>query len=87
MKIKRAKPKSIKQEIALRKGKATREIKKKMFDEVRAKGKIETLRDVSCMFFGLSRKAVEKAAYREIMFHARCGRTVKEILERMEDKK
>jgi hypothetical protein len=81
------KHKSIKQEIAVQKRQATRETKKKMFDGVRVKGKVETLRDVSCMFFGLSHKAVENAAYREIMFHARCGRTVKEILEFMEDRK
>jgi hypothetical protein len=79
--------KSIRQEIALQKRQNTRKIKKKMFDEVCAKGKVETLRDVSSMFFGLSRKAVEKAAYREIMFHARCGRNAEEILEIMEAKK
>jgi hypothetical protein len=81
------KRKSTKQEIAVQKRQATRKTKKKMFDEVCAKGKVETLRDVSCIFFGLSHKAVENAAYREIIFHARCGRNVKEILEIMEDKK
>jgi hypothetical protein len=81
------KRKSIKREIAIQKRQATRGTKKKMFDEVCAKGKVETLRDVSCMFFGLSHKAVENAAYREIMFHARCGRSVKEILELIADKK
>jgi hypothetical protein len=81
-----AKRKSIRQEIALLKRQATRETKKEMFAEVCAKGKVETLRDVSCIFFGLSRKAVENAAYREIMFHSRCGDTVKEIIERMEGK-
>jgi hypothetical protein len=79
--------KSIKQETALKKRQNTRKIKKKMFDEVCAKGTVETLRDVSCMFFGLSRKAVETASCRETMFHARCGRNVKEILEIMEAKK
>ena len=66
---------------------AAREAKKKMFAEVCAKGKVETLWDVYGVFFGLSRKAIENAAHREIMFHARLGRTVKEIIERMDDKK
>jgi hypothetical protein len=80
------KRKSIKQEIAALKRQAIRELKRKMFAEVCVKGKVETLRDVSCIFFGISRKAIENAAHREIMFHARCGRTVKEIIERMEGK-
>jgi hypothetical protein len=79
-----AKRKSIKQEIALLKRKVTRETRKKMFDEVCVKGRVETLWDVSCIFFGLSHKAVENAACREIMYHARRGCTVKEILELME---
>lgn len=82
-----AKRKSIKQEIAARKRQVTREAKKRIFDEVWAKGKVENKRDVWGVFFGLSRKAVENAAIREIIFHARCGDTVKEIIERMKDKK
>jgi hypothetical protein len=80
------KHKSVKQKIAAQKRQLTRETKKRMFGEVCAKGKVETLMDAACMFFGLSHKAVENAAYREIMFHARCGRSVKEILELMESK-
>jgi hypothetical protein len=81
-----ARRKSIRQEIAILKRQATRETKKKMFDEVRSKGKVETLEDVVCIFFGLSHKAVKNAAYREIMFHAQCGRSVEEIIELMEGK-
>jgi hypothetical protein len=82
-----ARRKSIKQEIAALKRQATRETRKEMFNEVCAKGKVETPWDAFCIFSGLSCKAVENSALREIMFHARCGRTVKEIIERMEDKK
>jgi hypothetical protein len=84
---KRKSIKTIKQEIAARKRQVTREARKRMFDEVCAKGKVENSQDILGIFFGLSRKAIENAAIREIIFHARCGDTVKEIIEHMKDKK
>ena len=66
-----AKGKSIKQEIAARKRQATREAKKRMFEEVCAKGKVETAWDILGVFYGLSRKAIERAAYYTIIYYAR----------------
>jgi hypothetical protein len=78
---------AMKKEFAARCRKNTRELKRQKFQEVLAKGKVETLLDVAHLYFGLSHKAVEEAAYREIMFHARCGRTPQEIVDLMEVKK
>jgi methylase of polypeptide subunit release factors len=82
-----AKGKSIKQEIAARKRQVTREAKKRIFDAVCAKGKVENAQDILGVFYGLSRKAIERAACYTIIYYARFGYTPKEIMERMEDKK
>jgi hypothetical protein len=81
-----AKRKSIKQEIAALKAKATRETKRAMFDEVCKKDKVETLKDMVSVFYGLSRNAIELSAYREIQMYMRCGCSPVEIIKRMEGK-
>jgi hypothetical protein len=81
-----AKRKSIKQEVAAYKAKATREAKRSMFNEVCKKDKVETLKDVASLFYGLSHKAVELSAYREILMYTRCGCSPADIIKRMEVK-
>jgi hypothetical protein len=81
-----ARHKSIKQEVAVLKAKATRDTKRAMFDEVCKKDKVETMKDMASVFYGLSRKAVELSAYREILMYARCGCSPAEIIKRMEGK-
>jgi hypothetical protein len=77
---------AMKKEFANKRRQITLELKKQKFEEVLGKGKVETLLDAAHLYFGLSRKAVELAAYREILFHARCGCTAQEIIDRMEVK-
>lgn len=79
--------KQIKQEMANFKRKATREYKKKGFDEVVAKGKIETMLDVTKLFCGLSRKAIERAAMGEMLRLVSRNHTPQEIINIMEGKK
>jgi hypothetical protein len=82
-----AKRKSIKREIAEMKAKGTRKWKRKMFGEVCKKGRVETWGDVCSVFFGLSRKAVEMAAYGRIQTLAALGYAPLEIVKRMEGTK
>jgi hypothetical protein len=81
-----AKRKSVRREVAEIKAKGTREMKRKMFGEVCGKGRVETPRDIISVFFGLSRKAVENAAYMKIHTLAAMGYTPLEIVRRMEGK-
>lgn len=82
-----AKGKSIKQEMALERAKHTREWKREQTAEVCRKGEVKTIGDVCAVFFGLSRRAIESAAYRRIQELAAYGFTPVEIIERMEGKK
>lgn len=79
--------KQIKNEIAQSKRKSMIEYKKKGFDEVMAKGKIETMLDVTKLFCGLSRKAIERAAMGEMLRLVSRNHTPQEIINIMEGKK
>ena len=81
-----AKRKSFKREMSERLAKNTREWKRKMTTEVCEKNKVETVGDVLGVFYGLSRKAVEKAAFAMIQELAARGCTPAEIINRMEGK-
>lgn len=61
--------------------------KKKAFDEVLAKEKVENYMDIHNIFCGLSRKSINLAAYKEIHALARSGFGPSEIVELMEGKK
>ncbi len=61
--------------------------KKKAFAEVLAKEKVETYMDIYNIFCGLSRKAINSAAYKEIHALARSGFGPSAIVELMEGKK
>ena len=81
------KRKSIKQEIAVIKAKQTREWKREMVAEVCKKDQVETIGDVCAVFYGLSYRAIENAAYRQIQELAVIGCSPVEIIDRMEGKK
>ncbi len=76
-----------KKEWADAKAKRTREYKRKAFDDAMAKEKVETLGDILGIFYGLSRAAVETAAYGRIHDLAACGLTPAEIVKSMEPPK
>jgi hypothetical protein len=76
-----------KKEWAISVRKHTRECRKKMFQEILDKGKVETLRDICSVFYGLSQKAKEYLVYNKIIDLARCGYTAQEIIDRLEVKK
>jgi hypothetical protein len=78
-----AKRKTFKQKISVMLAKKTREWKREAFDTVCKKGKVETVGDIVGIFYGLSRKAVEMAAFRDIQRLASLGFTPAEIVERM----
>jgi hypothetical protein len=77
----------LKKHWAQEKSKRTREFKKSKFEEVMAKEKVETVGDLCGIFFGLSRHAVENAAYRRIQELASIGLSPEKIIERMEPSK
>lgn len=76
-----------KKEWAEAKAKRTREYKKKAFDDAMAKEKVETYADVIGLFYGLSRRAIEKAAYGRIFELAALGNTPVQIFELLEPPK
>ena len=81
------KRKTIKTQIAVLSAKKIREWKREMAAEVCKKGRVETVGDICAVFYGLSRKAVECAAYGRIQYLAARGYSPAEIIERMEVKK
>jgi hypothetical protein len=81
-----AKRKTLKQKTAICLAKHIREWKREMFESACKKGKVETYGDVIGVFYGLSRKAVELAAYDKIQMLASLGYSAAEIAERMEGK-
>jgi hypothetical protein len=78
--------KTLKQEMAVRLAKKTREARRGLFDEVCKKGKVETAFDVIGVFHGLSRRAVEAAAIEKIMRLAGLMFTPEQIVKYMEPK-
>jgi hypothetical protein len=81
-----AKRKSIKREVSEFKAKTTRKIKREWFDKACKKSRVENGDDVCGVFMGLSRKAIELAAYDKIFRLARLGCSPLEIVKRMEGK-
>ena len=81
------KRKSLTREMAVALARRTRKYKRDMFEAVCKKGAVETVGDVVGVFFGLSRKAVEAAAYGEILRLARLGFSPVEIVKYMCPKK
>ena len=83
------KRKSLTREIAVAQARHTRKYKRDMFEAACEKGKVETYGDVVGIFFGLSRKAVERAAFNEIIRLAHFGFSPDKIAKYMEgnDKK
>jgi hypothetical protein len=77
----------MKKQMAKEQAKRTREAKKKSFEKVMTKGSVETYEDVFGIFDGLSRRAIELAAYHRIEELARSRRTARQIIEIMEQKK
>jgi hypothetical protein len=81
-----AKRKSIKREVSEFSARKTREMKREWFDRVCKKSRVENGDDVCGIFMGLSRKAIELAAYDKIFRLARLGYSPSEIVRRMEGK-
>jgi L-alanine-DL-glutamate epimerase-like enolase superfamily enzyme len=79
-----AKHKSLKIEMAIKLAKATREFKRGMVEEVCKKEKVENMKDICAVFYGLSRKAVEIAAFGRIRHLAALSYSPQEIINRME---
>jgi hypothetical protein len=77
----------LKRQLATNQAKRAREAKKKSFEEVMAKEKVETYGDIIGIFNGLSRNAIDLAAYHRIAELARFRKTPLEIIEIMEPKK
>jgi hypothetical protein len=55
--------------------------------EVLEKGKVETPMDVCALFWGVSGRAKNRLAYREILTLASLGKTAREILNKLEGRK
>jgi hypothetical protein len=77
----------LKRQTAINCAKRTREWKEEAFENVMAKGKVETYGDVFGVFCGLSKKAVEVAALNRIEALARMGYSPARIMEVMEPKR
>jgi hypothetical protein len=77
----------LKRQIAVKCAKRTREWKKKAFEDVIAKEKIETYGDIFGIFYGLSKRAIEVAALNRIEVLAGMGYSPARIIGVMEVKK
>jgi hypothetical protein len=80
------KRKSVKQEMALIKSRATREYKAELFNAVMGKNKFESLGDICDFFNGLSRKAVESQARGMVLRYSAQGFSPREVYKMMEGK-
>jgi len=78
---------NLKKQMAKDMAKHTREYKKIELEKVKAKGKVETYGDIYGIFCGLSKKAIESAAFWRIEWLASAGCSPTEIIERMEPKR
>jgi alkylated DNA nucleotide flippase Atl1 len=76
-----------KQEFAKKCRKQTLERKRDELQKVLQKGKVETYSDIFGLFAGLTRKAIEIAAYEKIRRLASLGYDPKEILKLMNPEK
>jgi len=77
----------LKQKIAREIAQKIRKQHHEEFLSVIAKNKIETYNDVIAIFYGLSKKAKDRAVFDRIFFLAQCGDTPTEIIKTMEPKK
>jgi hypothetical protein len=77
----------IKKQIAADVRKKRTALRKEEFQKAMSKDKVETYGDVFGIYYGLSARAKENAAYKQILFLARLGKTPQEIIKQMEVKK
>jgi hypothetical protein len=77
----------IKKEIANNLRKHTRDFRKKNFEDVLNKGKVETYLDMFNLFDGLSKKAKDSVVLKTIIELVQYGKTAQEIVDILEVKK
>ena len=77
----------LKRKIAADCAKRTREYKKKEFEKAIAKDNVQTVGDVCGIFYGLSKRAIEGAAFHRIEMLAGMGYSPAKIIELMEPKR
>jgi hypothetical protein len=76
-----------KKEWAEARAKRTREFKREAFKDAMAKEKVETSADLIGLFYGLSRRAIEQAAYARILQLAALGKTPVQIVDLLDPPK
>jgi len=74
----------LKQEITLEVARGIRKRRREEFSIVAAKSKVETYDDMVAIFYGLSRKAKDRAVLDRILLLAKCGNSPAEIIKSME---